>query len=122
MKKILALLILGIIFTNSSYSQQRDTTKHKESDNHRMNRFIRQRLGIDSIKAEQVDAIQATYKAGIARVASSGLSEDQRRRAIDSLMRQKNARLAAILTLEQQAKIIPSTERSKEKSTVTKKQ
>ncbi|RKR84507.1 hypothetical protein BDD43_4746 [Mucilaginibacter gracilis] len=114
MKKIFTILSLILLISVRGYSQQRDTTKHKESEHHRMTRFIRQRLNVDSVKAAQIAAIQDSYKAGMKQVINNGsLNETQKHRAIDSLVIKKNNSLSAILTLEQQEKIIPSTERQK---------
>lgn len=121
MKKILALLSISILITVKGYSQQRDTTRHKESDKHRMMRFIGQRLNVDSVKAKQVEVIQSNYKAGVARLMATGsLTEQQKRQGMDSLVKQKNTSLSLILTPEQQAKIIPSTEWRKDKQTEKK--
>ncbi|RKR84181.1 hypothetical protein BDD43_4408 [Mucilaginibacter gracilis] len=114
MKKIFTILSLILLISVRGYSQQIDTTKHKESDHHRMTRFISQRLNLDSVKAAQIVAIQDSYKAGMKQVISNGsLTETQKHRAIDSLVIKKNNSLSAILTPEQQEKIIPSTERQK---------
>jgi hypothetical protein len=114
MKKLLLSSIV-IILSVSSYAQQRDTTlRRKENDKQRMTRFIGQRLGVDSVKAKQIGAIQEEYKAGMGRLnTNTTLTETQRHQAVDSLMRRKNAKLSTLLTPEQQAKIIPSTERRK---------
>jgi len=123
MKKI--IILLGVIQLTSAIAngQQRDTTRHKESDHHRMNRFIRQRLNIDSVKAEQIAVIQDTYKASMKQLMSNGgLTENQKRHAMDSLVNRKNNSLSALLTPEQQAKFIPSTERAKSNATEKKKQ
>lgn len=117
MKKTLIILGISLLTTAMGYAQQRDTAKNKETDKHRMNRLIRQQLNVDSAKADQIDAIQAAYKTSLGRVFSSGLSEDRKRRAMDSLARVKNTKLANILTPEQQMKFIPTTERKSIKPT-----
>ena len=88
-----------------------------------MNRFVRQRLNVDSVKAEKITQIQDSYKASLKQVfGNPGLTEEQRRRAVDSLIARKNATLSTLLTPDQQAKFIPSTERAKIKPAEKKKQ
>jgi uncharacterized protein with von Willebrand factor type A (vWA) domain len=77
-----------------------------------MTRFISQRLNVDSVKAAQIAAVQENYKASLKQLMSTdGLTEDQRHRGVDSLARIKNSAFLTLLTPEQQAKIIPGTER-----------
>lgn len=124
MKKILLIVsLISLFLITGVYAQQRDTVKHKESEQHRMNRFIRQRLTVDSVKAEKINAIQDKYKASMKQVMGNGsLSENQKHRAMDSLVSRKNTALSALLTPEQQAKFIPSTERAKNKPADKNKQ
>ena len=113
------VMILGSL---KSYAQKVDTTKRKDDPHMHMHRHIRQRLNIDSAKAEQVNTVQEKYKMGITRAVSDRkLTDGQRRLAIDSLMREKNGKLGKMLTPEQQSKIIPSTEMKKETTSEKKK-
>ena len=67
--------------------------------------------------ANQVSTIMDTYKEGVKKiVADATFSEQTKRVKIDELIAEKNKKLEILLTPAQQAKIIPTTERNKNKS------
>jgi hypothetical protein len=85
-----------------------------------MMRFYGNRLKLDTGKAAQVMAIQETYKTGLKQLVARNPSEQQYRQAVAALMAEKNRQLAQLLTPEQQAMIIPTTERKPAQPAVTK--
>jgi hypothetical protein len=79
----------------------------------RMLDFYKQKLGTDSVKAEQVLEITLNYKADVTKVISNQqLSADDKSHRIKALIADKNRQLEAILTKAQQDYFIPITERS----------
>jgi hypothetical protein len=105
--KTFLILPLFIIVAISSYSQQRP--KQNES----RNAYYRARLQVDSLKAGQIIRIEDAYKEAMKiLIADQKLSQESRNPKIKSLIDSKNRKLAAILSDEQQAKIIPASELS----------
>ncbi|MDT3403738.1 hypothetical protein [Mucilaginibacter terrae] len=127
MKKlfIIVLPLLLMITVKEGYgqkSQQQDAQQlrkqqlRQDSSMRRQRQYYRQSLHVDSVKAQQVSQVQDEYKAGLnAVMADAGLNEEQKKQKIKTLMQEKNRKLKSMLTPEQQAKIIPSTERTPEK-------
>ncbi|PWG77979.1 hypothetical protein [Pararcticibacter amylolyticus] len=74
--------------------------------------YYKRTLKVDSVKAEQVTKIQSDYKDSMkALEADKSLNDDARRSHIKALIAERNRKLADILDPQQQARIIPSTER-----------
>jgi hypothetical protein len=110
MKKIyytLALLSVLLINISLGYSQRRS-----EMPRQKMHEFLKKTLSVDSVKAEQVLQIMLVYKANVKRtIDSSSLAPEVKAQQIQTFIKEKNHQLEAILSKEQQAKIIPTTER-----------
>lgn len=74
----------------------------------------RRSLGVDSVKAEQLQKVHSDYKSGVGRVmADTSLNDAGKRAAIDRLIQLKNSQLEKLLTPAQQSKVIPTTERKR---------
>ncbi|PWG78022.1 hypothetical protein [Pararcticibacter amylolyticus] len=72
----------------------------------------RRTLKGDSAKAEQVNKVQSEYKESMkALETDKSLSQEARIARIKTLIAERNRMLESFLSPEQQAKIIPSTER-----------
>ncbi|MGX5689964.1 hypothetical protein [Arcticibacter tournemirensis] len=121
MKAFLIIIIFFIGYFTSSHStnaQTRpDSIRAKErglsstEQKHIRINYYKGILKVDSIKAEQVNKVQADFKASVKALASDKtLGDDTRRAVIQSLIAERNRKLAAILSPEQMRKIIPSTE------------
>jgi hypothetical protein len=110
MKKFIRLLtsiIILILAGNSSSGQQKPEKKIITRVS-----YYKKSLGIDSIKAEQVIKIHLNYKAKMGQVVQdASLNRDARAAKISALMDEKNKSLSTILSSDQQAKIIPGSER-----------
>ena len=124
MKRFLTILALITLTVTVSYSQQRPDSLRKaqqrnpENDKQKMQAFYKRSLKVDSAKAEQVSKIMESYKAGMnALQADPSLTYEARRTRIKALMEEKNKKLKAILTPEQQVRIIPGTERDPSRGT-----
>jgi hypothetical protein len=113
MKKIFILLtvIVGLLLSSKSFSQQ-----PKVMTTRQMFRFYKAKLNIDSAKAEQVLSIMLKYKENLNQVVTNAnLNVEGKSPLIKDLIKEKNRQLEAILTKEEQEKIIPTTEREPEK-------
>lgn len=89
-----------------SYGQQPDSIKRSRVT------YLRNLLKADTAIARKVSDIQDSYKEELKVVLSNGLLNDQqKRKAIDSLMDEKNRRLEELLPEAQRNLIIPTTER-----------
>ncbi|MDT3403603.1 hypothetical protein [Mucilaginibacter terrae] len=121
MKKKFCIIPVLLLIIQTSYSQQKDLQQlqkqqlRQDSARGKQRMYYRQSLHIDSAKAQQVAQVQDEYKAGLnALMAETGLSQEQRKQRVKALMQEKNRKLKTMLTPEQQAKIIPTTERTPE--------
>jgi hypothetical protein len=117
MKLLISFFILStmLLFTAGiSYAQQTpEDLKQKERT------YLQRTLNIDSAKALQVSQIMDAYKAGMKAVLTeTSLSQEARKEKIIALMADKNKKLEALLTAEQQSKIIPTTEREPVKTVI----
>lgn len=75
--------------------------------------FYRKSLVLDSARSVQVAGIQDAYKAALrVIVQDSSLTLDARRERMRALMMERNQTLRGILNLEQQQKVIPTTEQA----------
>lgn len=80
--------------------------------------FYRKSIGMDSVKAAQVAAVQDAYKASLQIIErDSSLNDETRRDRVRQLMLERNGKLRDILSTEQQSKVIPSTELLLQEST-----
>ena len=111
MKNFISATILSflIVALSGSLSAQEKKGSYRSRD---QRIYYSKNLLIDSAKAEQVLAIQESYKKAVSTiVADSSLSETGRRAKIQSIIVDKNKKLRGLLTREQQQKLIPTTER-----------
>lgn len=105
-----SLFFASILSVNTSYAQQQDSLKQKQV------KFYSRVLNANQDTAKQVATIMDTYKEGVKKVvADATLSEEVKRARIDGLIEEKNKKFELLLTPAQQAKIIPTTERKKNK-------
>ena len=121
--KILFTLIslsIGILLSSESVQAQArpDSVVRKpravnvQQQKQQQRSYYRRALKVDSLKAEQVGRIQDEYKAGMkAVIEDQRLNQQARQARMKALVEEKNRKLSAILTPEQQSRIIPSTER-----------
>jgi hypothetical protein len=109
MKRIIAaILMLMAISISRSYGQQPDTVKRGRVG------YIRNLLKTDSATARKVSDIQDQYKQSLKQVLNNGtLNDQQKRKAMDSLMDVKNRTLEELLPEAQRNLIIPTTERKR---------
>ncbi len=115
---ILITIIAGFLFTvNPAGAQQRsDSAQVKQpvlsAQQQRRQQFdyYKRSLNVDSAKAEQVSRIQDDYKTAMKALEGQNQDPETRRARIKALMDDKNRRLSALLTAEQQRRIIPPTE------------
>ena len=99
-----------MLSVSTSYAQQQDSLKQKQ-----INYFSRV-LNASRDTAKQVTTIMDTYKESAKKViVDATLSEEAKRVKIDGLIDEKNKKLEMLLSPAQQAKIIPTTERTKNK-------
>ena len=108
---IISLIFILILSFSSSYAQQQDSLKQKQI------RFYIKVLNTRQDSAKQVALIMDSYKENVKKViADATLSEGTRRIKIEGLIEDKNKKLGLILSPSQLEKIIPSTERGKNKT------
>ncbi|MDP4240346.1 MAG: hypothetical protein Q8904_12840 [Bacteroidota bacterium] len=104
------LFFAFMLTMGTAYAQQQDSLKQKQI------KFYSRVLTVGQETATQVASIMDTYKEGVKKVvADATLTEDARRAKIDELIDEKNKKFELLLTPAQQAKIIPTTERKKNK-------
>ena len=111
MKKFyLISFILAILFNAHAYSQQADSLKQAYI------KHISKSLTVPEGIAQQVVLILDQYKGKAkASINDKTLTGDSLRVKLDQLIDEKNSSLEKILTEEQLKKIIPTTERRKDK-------
>lgn len=121
MKPIIFFITLftGILFSIQAASAQsrsdslrarQRTFSPKEQERQQLG-FYRGSLKVDSAKAAEVAKVQAEYKEGMKALESEGnLSLETRRARIKALMDERKRKLGALLSAEQQSRIIPETE------------
>jgi len=115
----LITIITAFFFTDTKVQAQsrQDSIKRSqkvltfEEHKQRQHHYYRRLLNIDSAKAVEVSQVQDTYKAGMKVLEGQNLSLEERRARIKALMEEKNKKFRALLTPEQQEKIIPPGER-----------
>lgn len=109
----ISICLTMLLFFLTALNQKLSAQEKNEINRSKEQRiYYSKNLLIDSAKAEQVLAIQGSYKKGVSLViADSSLSETGRHAKIQLLIRDKNRKLRSLLTPEQQQKIIPTTER-----------
>lgn len=74
--------------------------------------YYKKVLNIDTLKALNISRIQGDYKAAIQKlILEQGLSDKERADRAEALMADKNRQLKKLLSIEQQEKIIPTSER-----------
>lgn len=74
--------------------------------------YYKQILNIDTVKALDIARIQGYYKTAINKlIAEQNISDLERANKAEALMIEKNRQLKLLLSIEQQEKIIPTTER-----------
>lgn len=107
---IYKVALLVMIMTGLSlrgFSQQAIPNQEKQQRN-----YYRRVLGVDSLKAIQVQRIQENYKQALkGLMADTSLTAVVKRQRMLVLMDIKNVQLRTLLTPSQQQKVIPSTER-----------
>jgi len=65
-------------------------------------------LGVDSVKSEQVSAIELNYQTGLHGViVDTTITEEQRLASIKLLMLERNKKMKDILTTAQMSKLVP---------------
>ena len=107
---LISLLFALILSFNTTYAQQQDSLKQK------LIKFYSKMLTTNPDTAKLVATIMDTYKESAKKViADVTLSEEAKRIKFDGIVEEKNKKLALILSPAQQEKIIPSTERIKNK-------
>jgi hypothetical protein len=107
-------LLVITCFSLNSYGQQKEGQKQQQRN------FYRKTLQVDSVKAEQIAEAQDTYKESLKAVMTdTTLNEGAKRQKIKILMENKNQKLKRLLNVEQQQKLIPTTERTVPKATET---
>ena len=110
---LISLLFVSLLSINSSYAQK----QKQDSLNQKHIKFYSKVLTVGQDTAKLVATIMNTYKEGVKKVvADATLTDETRRVKIDALIDEKNKEFERILTPAQQAKIIPTTERNKNKS------
>ncbi|WP_407426206.1 hypothetical protein [Arcticibacter sp.] len=101
----LTVMITGIGLR--SYGQQASPQQEKQQHS-----YYRRTLGVDSLRAVQVQRIQDNYKQALrGLMADTSLNEVVKRQRMHSLVEGKNVQLRKLLSPAQQRKMIPSTER-----------
>lgn len=105
----LLISFVFLFFAQKGFSQNPDSSKQKQQYI-----FYRKTLQIDSLKALEIVKIQDSYKQEMKiLLADPAMNEEQKRLRIKKLIASKNKKLCEILTVAQQEKIIPTTERDK---------
>lgn len=108
------LLVMIICFSLTSYGQQIEGQKQQQRN------FYRKSLQVDSVKADQIAEAQNIYKESLKAVmADTTLNDGAKRQKIKTLMENKNQKLRRLLNVEQQRKLIPTTESTVPKATET---
>ena len=107
---LISLLFVSVLSFSNSFAQQQDSLKQKQI------KFYSKTLTTSRDTATLVTNIMSTYKANAKKIiADPTLSEEARRAKIDELIADKNKKLALLLSPAQQEKIIPTTERQRNK-------
>lgn len=114
MKKYLfltAILVIVVISAKTSFAQKQDNSKQK------LIQYYSKTLIISIDSAKLIYDIMSTYKDNVKKVlAETTLTEESRRAKIDDIISEKNKKLELLLSPAQQAKIIPTNERNKNKT------
>lgn len=106
MKSIYLLLFTAMV-TGAVYGQQADSVKKQQQI-----QSYKQRLGLPEDKAKKVNAVHEQYKSALKKITdNSNLSEQEKRKAAEQLMAEKNNKLDALLTSSQLDIIVPTSER-----------
>jgi hypothetical protein len=104
------LIISATLLGNLAYCQKADSEKQAQIE------YIAKDLSISNEKAGQVVLILDQYKAKAKSIINDkALPEAERRVKFDLAIDEKNISLTKLLTLQQLQKIIPSTEKRKDK-------
>ena len=107
---LISLLFVSFLSISDAYAQKADSLKQKQI------KFYSKALNVGQDTAKLVSNIMDTYKEGVKKiVADATLTEDVKRVKIDDLIDEKNKKLGLLLNPSQQDKIIPTTERKKNK-------
>lgn len=110
---LISLLFVMILSISNSYAQK----QKQDSLNQKQVKFYSKTLAVGKDTAQLVFTIMDTYKESVKKVvADATLSEEIKRVKIDELIKEKNKKFELLLTPAQQEKIIPTTERKKNKS------
>ena len=107
---LIFLFFVSILSISDAYAQKTDSLKQKQI------KFYSKALNVGQDTAKLVSNIMDTYKEGVKKiVADATLTEDVKRVKIDDLIDEKNKKIGLLLNPSQQDKIIPTTERKKNK-------
>lgn len=107
---LLALLFVSIFSFSRSFAQQQDNQRQKQI------MYYSKILTTNQDTSMRVIIILSTYNESLIKVVGDNkFSEEAKRTKIEGLIEEKNKQLGLLLSPAQQEKIIPITERKRDK-------
>jgi hypothetical protein len=114
--RTLTFIIVSTFCAAGAFAQQPKQGNDRDSLRRKMAGFYSRQLKLDTARSAQVARIMEDYKTAAKQLtARTDVTDLQKRSMGEQLIADKNRKLAPLLSPDQQAKMIPTTERERKK-------